>query len=339
MHTEKIVLNEKRNVTLAAYIQDVGGQFYNITKRPAIMILPGGGYQTVSDREGEQVAFPFLQTGYQVFVLRYSVGNTVHWPEPLDDYEQAMEFIRGNAEKWMLYPDKIAVIGFSAGGHLAACAATMGKNRPNAAILGYAVTEKDTAEELMKDVPDTVSRIDGKTCPCFVFATRTDNVVPVGNSIHFLEGLLNQGIMFEAHIYAYGTHGFSTADSSVLIPGMPVCERAAGWVKDCIGWLKEVFGDFAQEGLSAPKLAEKENGDREEYLSLDCTFGHLMKNEQARLILQPLLEAQKKGQEADRGVSEKLIARMKLSEMLQMGNVPQVVLDELAAHLGKIKNI
>ena len=125
MEKEVIVLNEARKVTLTAYLQDVEGEFGNIPKRPGILVLPGGGYQMCSDREADPVAFPYLKAGYQVFVLRYSVKKDALWPQPLEDYDAAMDLIRSRAQEWKLYPDKIAVIGFSAGGHLAGAAATM----------------------------------------------------------------------------------------------------------------------------------------------------------------------------------------------------------------------
>src|SRR5699024_3994003 len=133
MKIQEIVLNSKRDVKLTALVQGVGGEF-NLEKRPAVLILPGGGYSFCSDREAEPVAFAYAQAGYQAFILRYSVGEHKQWPNPLEDYEQAMELIKSNPE-WHVYGDKIGVIGFSAGGHLAASAATMAKNRPNAAIL------------------------------------------------------------------------------------------------------------------------------------------------------------------------------------------------------------
>lgn len=90
MDVEKIVLNGERNVTLTAYTQPVEGEFNHISKRPAVLILPGGGYSMCSDREADPVAFPYLEAGYQAFILRYSVGEDSVWPNPLDDYEQAM---------------------------------------------------------------------------------------------------------------------------------------------------------------------------------------------------------------------------------------------------------
>ena len=182
MKVEKIVLNEAREVSLTAYLLDTGGEFRNICKRPAVLILPGGGYKFCSEREADPVAMPYLKAGYQAFILRYSVGKHSVWPNALQDYEQAMEMIRTKAEEWKIFSDKIAVIGFSAGGHLAAAAATMSKNRPNAAILGYPVTGSDV-KGCCATAPDTISCVDKNTCPCFIFATRTDAVVPVMNSI------------------------------------------------------------------------------------------------------------------------------------------------------------
>ena len=124
MKVEKIVLNEAREVSLTAYLLDTGGEFRNICKRPAVLILPGGGYQFCSEREADPVAMPYLKAGYQAFILRYSVGKHSVWPNPLQDYEQAMEMIRKRSEEWKVFSDKVAVIGFSAGGHLAAAAAT-----------------------------------------------------------------------------------------------------------------------------------------------------------------------------------------------------------------------
>ena len=158
MDVEKIVLNGKRNVTLTAYTQPVEGEFNHISKRPAVLILPGGGYSMCSDREADPVAFPYLEAGYQAFILRYSVGEDSVWPNPLDDYEQAMALIEERADEWKVLTDKIVVIGFSAGGHLAASAATMSQHRPYAAILGYPVIEGDCAKIYEKTAPDVIAR-------------------------------------------------------------------------------------------------------------------------------------------------------------------------------------
>ena len=143
MEKEVIVLNEARKVTLTAYLQDVEGEFGNIPKRPEFWCFREAGVPDVFRSGSGSGGFSYLKAGYQVFVLRYSVKKDALWPQPLEDYDAAMDLIRSRAQEWKLYPDKIAVIGFSAGGHLAGAAATMAKNRPAAAILGYAVLNED----------------------------------------------------------------------------------------------------------------------------------------------------------------------------------------------------
>lgn len=240
MRIETITLNPSRNVTLTAYIQNVGGEFTNITTRPAMLILPGGGYELCSDLESDPVAMPYLKIGYQVFILKYSIMQNKTWPNPLNDYEQAMTLIHTNHEEWGVDPNKIGVIGFSAGGHLAGCAATMSVNRPNVAILGYALLNDDVKKYNIS-APNVTEAVDSTTCPCFIFAARDDNVVSAANSLDFTRALFSAGIPFESHIYSFGPHGFSTADSSVQ-PQACLSARIPDWVPDSISWLKEYFG-------------------------------------------------------------------------------------------------
>ena len=249
MKIECIRLNEERNVTLTAYIQPVGGEFRNISKRPAILILPGGGYHFCSDREADPVAMPYLAAGYQVFILRYSLSEYAVWPTPLNDYEEAMTLIRSKSDEWTLYGDKVAVIGFSAGGHLAASAATLSVNRPNAAILGYAVAGADV-HHCNPSAPDTIAAVDANTSPCFIFSTRDDPTVPIKNSLDFMSALARHDVSFESHIYAYGPHGFSVCNSSVEL--QDTCSRTKNWVDDSIAWLRDMFGDFCADGMTEP---------------------------------------------------------------------------------------
>lgn len=107
MDSQVFILNEKRNVTLTAYLQDDSQEFWRAKKRPAVVIFPGGAYAYCSDREADPVAQEYLRAGYHAFVLRYSVGweNAV-WPNPLEDYDQAMELIAAHAKEWHLIPEK-----------------------------------------------------------------------------------------------------------------------------------------------------------------------------------------------------------------------------------------
>lgn len=348
MQRDFIVLNEERNVTLTAYLEEVGGEFRGIAKRPAILVLPGGGYQMCSDREADPVAFPYLKAGYQVFILRYSVQKNAVWPTPLNDYDQAMELIKSRAEEWNLYPDKIAVIGFSAGGHLAAAAATMAENRPAAAILGYAVLNQDV-KGCNPSAPSLIGEVDDKTCPCFLFASRTDNVVPIANSIEFMQALNEQDISFESHIYSYGPHGFSTCDSCVQEASTDMSVRIPNWVEDSLGWLKEVLGDFSAQGMTKPAYGQFCSGDREAFFSVDCTMGHLMSNDRSREIVENILGNMMKGAAGEGGASamaqgmdqeaiKTMVKKMKLRDALAFGNAPAAMVEQLDQELRKIPN-
>ena len=346
MRTEEICLNKERQVTLSAYLQPVGGEFENIVRRPAVLVLPGGGYQYCSDREAEPVAMEYLRAGYQAFVLRYSLKKNAVWPNPLEDYEQAMALIREKAEEWNLYPDKIAVVGFSAGGHLAAYAATMSKNRPNAAILGYPVIVEENAHIWEKTAPDAAKAVDNNTCPCFVFASRDDVLVPVENTLQFTTALAEHRISFESHIYAYGPHGFSTADDSILSPGTRICNRAFRWVSDSLEWLKDVFGSFADGQMSEPKCKRRVNGNEDEEYSIDCTLGYLMTQPETSQMMQAMMDQAKEmmgqdmSQQAEQTSSpeqlREIMANMRLRDMLGMARLSEDVIAGIDSKLRQI---
>lgn len=349
MKTEVITLNSKRNVTLTAYLQPVGGEFTNILKRPAILVLPGGGYTMCSDREADPVALAYLEAGYQAFVLRYSVRKHAIWPNPMNDLEDAITLIRANSDKWNLYPDKLAVVGFSAGGHLAGCAATMAKNKPNAAILGYAAVEGATIQNYHPTAPDVISAVDYDTCPCFIFSTRTDNMVPVRNSVKMMAALTEYDISYESHIYSYGPHGFSVANSSCLTPGMPMTNRIPRWVTDSIEWLKEILGDIGV-GAMTPVCKSRINGNHDKTLNVDCTVAYLMGNPASAAMIQPMMSASTEGyesyleNEAGRAENEPtmnaalLMETMTLRDILGFGRVSGEMVDQIDNALRQIPN-
>lgn len=339
MKTETIVLNQKRSVTLTAYLQDVGGEFSNIVKRPAVLVLPGGGYQICSDREADPIALAYLQAGFHAFILRYSVGENAKWPAPLNDYEQAMELIRSKEDEWHLYPDKVAVIGFSAGGHLAAAAATMAEHRPAAAILGYALTGDDV-KTYNSSAPNVIPYVNYETCPCFLFAARTDDVVPVRNTVKMVEALTNANISFESHIYAYGPHGFSLCDSALGGSDSHVCKRIPHWVSDSIEWLKEMLGDFGDGCLTNPKCKAHATGDGDSNLSVDCTVGYLMSHPEGGKILISILGDMlpQEGGNAMPTEMMPLLQNLTLRTLLGFMKLPKVNEEEIERCLAKIPN-
>ena len=337
MRTEFINFNEARHVNLTAYIQDVEGEFRNINRRPAILILPGGGYRFCSDREADPVAMPYLKAGYQVFILRYSVSADAEWPNPLNDYEQAMETIIEKSEEWHVYTDKIAIVGFSAGGHLAGAAATLSKHRPAAAILGYPGVMYELISMCLTSAPDIPGAVDYKTCPCFIFTTRDDATVPVRNTITMLNALDRYGIAFESHIYAFGPHGYSTGDASILAPGTDICDRAAQWVPDSIAWLSDMLGTFGAGRMTEPRCPGRINDDGGEYLSADCTLGYLMEQESAKAILAPIIK-NIEDRQAQNNQTElfNFAKKMKLRDALAQNNMTTEMIDAIDARLKKL---
>ncbi len=344
MKIQTIILNEKRNVSLTAYLLDVGGEYRNVTRRPAVMVIPGGGYQFCSDREADPVAMAYLKAGFDAFILRYSVGSDAAWPAPLTDYECAMKTILEHAEEWAVIPDKIAVAGFSAGGHLAAAAATMSKHRPAAAVLGYPVIREDTARECAQSAPAIVPHVNEKTCPCFLFATRTDTVVPIQNTIDMLNALNQFAISFECHIYGFGPHGFSTGDHSVQSRDTIIPDRAQNWVADSIQWLRDVLGEFAADGLAAPVCGRRVNADQDAWLSLDCSISRLFGNPKAKEVLADVIsEMEEKIEPFEPSLTfedmMRILGKMTLRNLLAERTIAVERFDELDQRLSKLPNI
>ena len=288
MKQEIINLNPGRNVTLTAYVQEVGGE-YQFAKRPAILVLPGGGYAMCSDREADPVALAYMKAGYQAFILRYSTGKNKTWPNPLEDYEQAMALLQERAEEWHLDSSRVAAVGFSAGGHLCACAATIARHKPAAAILVYPSILKDICDMCQPGMPQPNEHVTGETSPCFLVAARDDRTVDVKNSLMMQLALAEKGVPFESRIYSYGGHGFSTGEDWIL--NNSLSPRIPHWVDDSIGWLKETLGTLTMKGFSEPNIAVSINGDTAPVLSVMCTLNHIRRQSgEAISVLKPLFD-------------------------------------------------
>ena len=339
MRQETIILNENRNVTLTAYLQEVAGEF-QFAKRPAILVLPGGGYAMCSDREADPVALAYMKAGYQAFILRYSTGKNKTWPNPLEDYEQSMALLEERAEEWHLDSSRIAAVGFSAGGHLCACAATIAKHKPAAAILVYPSILKDICDMCQPGMPQPNEHVTGETSPCFLVAARDDRTVDVKNSLMMQLALAEKGIPFESRIYSYGGHGFSTADDWII--NNSLSPRIPHWVDDSIGWLKETLGTLTMRGISEPNIAVSKNGDTAPVLSVMCTLNHIRKQSaDAISLLKPLFDGMQVVADA-RGYSmEGLIAAVgnnTLRELMEMVLVDGETIQEIDKTLHSMVN-
>lgn len=203
----------------------------------AVIVAPGGSYTHLAmNHEGRQVANWLNSLGVTAFVLKYRLGPKYHHPVELGDAQRAMRFVRSRAKSLGYKSDRIGFMGFSAGGHLASTIGTHFDNgdskandpidrvscRPDFLILAYPVisfvasySHSASAKNLLGPDPDMKVRqelsnelhVTAQTPPTFLFATSTDKVVPVQNSVSFYNALLDAGVPAEMHIFQKGPHG------------------------------------------------------------------------------------------------------------------------------------
>lgn len=282
MKSEVLKVNNNPNVTLTTYLHDLYLGMAYLDERPAILVLPGGGYRMCSDSEAEPIALAYMAEGFQAFVLRYSIGENSKFPNPLHDAEDALEHIRKNADAWHINKDKIAVIGFSAGGHLAACLGTMGRIRPAAMVLLYAVTKQMEQGIVPFDIPDTVGAVDHTTPPAFLAAATQDPIVPMSNSLQFAQALDDAGVPFELHIFQEGGHGFSLGKRHVGDGNIAHESRNLPlWFSLSVDWLYGLLGDFV-----VPEITfENPIPQKCDQYSIDASLITLWENIKCRNIL------------------------------------------------------
>lgn len=241
----QVVPLSHEGVTLALYQLDSSREMPYADKRPGVLVCPGGGYRFCSDREAEPIAMCFLAMGYHAFVLRYSLNENARFPQPLQDVDEAFAYLDAHAEELHLLTDKIAICGFSAGGHLAAASSVMGGRRPAAQILGYPCINRACCErEVLVNhgaCPPVDEAVDASTPPAFIFATSTDDCVPVKNALDYALALSAHGVDFELHVFEQGGHGLATGDA--VTNGEHPNPDFAQWVPLCKAWLNWRFSD------------------------------------------------------------------------------------------------
>ncbi len=254
--------------TMTAYLIEDNSTCSETRKLPAMIICPGGAYLECSNREAEPIALQYVAAGYCAFVLDYTVAPIARYPEPQKDAFAAIKLVREHADEWGIDEDKIAIIGFSAGGHLAASTGILwneepfcdynGINKPNAVVLGYPVISSDSAighsgsfyslckdDEELKRRLSLETRVTSNMPPCFIWHTFEDELVPVQNSLRFAEALKNAGVSCELHVYPHGPHGLSLANS-VTAPDERYCVKCAQeWVSLSVEWLNHLFEENA----------------------------------------------------------------------------------------------
>lgn len=272
MSRNAVTLNKERKVTLTPYV--IG------KNRPAILICPGGGYTECSVSEGEPVAKKFNSLGFNAFVLCYSVGSSYKWPYPLEDFENAMKFIKDNGENLGVDTKHIIAAGFSAGGHLVSLAASVAENKPFAAIILYGAMKASTINYTAVNASDAVEAVNMNTCPCFLAASRNDWIVPVNNTLEFIDALNKNFIDYELHIYGYSMHGFSIGKEIGAEPPL-FCSRVGDWVDESVSWIDDL--------ISGRYISIRENADYadkyENTLSTRNSCGMIFGNNEAKKII------------------------------------------------------
>ena len=233
MRMEKIGLGD--NASLTVYLLDDSPEVA-IHDRPMVIVCPGGAYCSLSDREGEPVAMQFTAMGYHSAVLRYSVAPA-HHPAALLELGRAVATVRSHAGRWCVDGRRIAVLGFSAGGHLAACSGTLYRNieviandpadnmdhAPDALVLCYPVISsgvyghQQSFEALagndgeLKEYLSLEKRVSKDTPPAFLWHTAEDDTVPVENSLMFVKAMRECNRPVELHVFPEGRHGLGLA--------------------------------------------------------------------------------------------------------------------------------
>ncbi len=243
---------DKPSITIyAAYGRDLPGT--------AVIICPGGGYSALAmNHEGRQVANWFNALGVTAFVLKYRLGPRYRHPIELGDAQRAIRLVRARARDFGISPERVGMMGFSAGGHLASTAGThfdrgrpavsdaieRQSSRPDFLILGYPVisftapyTHKGSARNLLGDHPtqglledlSNELHVTAETPPTFLFHTSADTAVPAENSIAFYLALHKAGVPAEMHIFESGPHGV----------GLDLRDAALGeWPALLANWLR-----------------------------------------------------------------------------------------------------
>lgn len=225
----------------------------------AVIIAPGGSYARLSmNNEGREPANYLNALGIAAFVLRYRLGPQYHHPIELGDAQRAIRTVRARAAEWHIAPDRIGMLGFSAGGHLASSVSThfdsgnadapdpidRVSSRPDFAVLAYPVisfvepwTHQGSKTNLLGDHPDVAlaqslsseRQVTATTPPTFIYHTNADTVVPVENAVAYFLALRKAGVPAEMHVFKDGAHGSGLGMQTAALAEWP--RLLANWLR------------------------------------------------------------------------------------------------------------
>ena len=300
-------LDDKGNITGIRKVTEPTLKIFladnNSSKNAAVIICPGGGYSLLShEKEGDKVAAWFKSIGISAFVLKYRLPSDIIMKDktigPLQDAQEAVRTLRRHAEEWNLDPAKIGIMGFSAGGHLAATLSTRHNDkvydakdnvsaRPDFSILIYpvismgdAITHKGSKENLlgknagseMIEKYSNEKHVDSNTPKTFLAHATDDKAVPVENSINYYLALKQHQVPVEMHLYENGGHGFGLGVQGTNKSWPQACEKwlvSNGFIPKSDGYVFSYFKGNGEDGLH---LAYSEDGYKWETLKKDASF-------------------------------------------------------------------
>ena len=227
----------------------------------AMVICPGGGYSHLAPHEGNDYALWLNQHGISCFVLKYRLGSSgYHYPAEFNDVVRAMRWTRAHASDYKIDPDRIGLMGSSAGGHLTSLLLThfddgnpkaedpieRQSSRPDLGILCYPVitmvgdyTHRGSRDNLLgkhpaaklEELTSTQLQVKTNTPSCFIWCTYEDKTVPMENTLMFADALRKHHVPFDLHVYQNGGHGMGLKDK-------PPFSHPHPWAGDCLFWLK-----------------------------------------------------------------------------------------------------
>ena len=257
------------DVYLESYCPDNFMEFSNGKVRKCVLVLPGGGYSFLSEREAEPVALRFAANDIACFVLKYSLSNRIIYPHPMIEVFAALSYIRRNADLYHINVDKISVCGFSAGGHLAASSSAyhqtqeyadylnipMEEMKINGCILAYPVISAEyghleTFKNVAKGDPKLLElysidkHISTDFPKTFIWHTTFDTVVDLKNSLLLADELCKNKVFFEMHVYPMHDHGQALCDETVYYNNLDKkfideIKYNTQWIDNAIHFIKE----------------------------------------------------------------------------------------------------
>lgn len=274
MRYEKILIQTKQTeAELALYLMDNYADIEIDRVRPTVLICPGGGYGSLTQRETEPIAMQMLALGFHAAVLYYHVAPH-RFPVALAEAACAVAHLRSHAAEYGVDPEKIVVAGFSAGGHLAASlgvfwdkewlveytGCTPAEMKPNGLILSYPVissgekAHRASFDRLLGENASTEQlefvslekQVTAAVPPTFIWHTIGDQLVPVENTLLFTAALQKEGVKFEMHIYPQGVHGLVLSTDETASRTNARYDHSCYIRPECAAWVG-MAGRFVKE--------------------------------------------------------------------------------------------